>query len=82
MATSKHRARKPRAAKPEPTLDEMANFPAAIDDKTMMKMEAAAGSRSNAQARRLALVALARSAAQLAEMSMSDPDLYGKMRSG
>lgn len=64
----------------EKALDDMANFGAQFDDGEMERLEAHAGGQGIGQARRMTLVALARDADMLSNLSLSAPDAFGAMR--
>lgn len=79
MATKKHSNTR-KGSRDERLEEEVANFPAAINDATMYRLEEAAQSPGYGQARRLALAALTRSADQLSDFSVKEPKAYGEQR--
>lgn len=61
-------------------MEEFANFKAAIDDETVETMEKAAQGKNIGIARRLSLVALARDAETLTNLSLDDPHAFEEMK--
>ena len=60
--------------------EESLGFGAAFDDATAHRMEEGASSKYTGQSRRFVLVAMSRSAEELAQVSIDEPEGYGEMR--
>ena len=60
-------------------MDAIANFGPAIDDEAMERMEKMASSQAVGQGRRCALIAMARDADTLSNLSIESPDAFAEM---
>ena len=55
-------------------------FGPAIDDETMRRMEEGASSKGTGISRRIVLLVVCRSAEQLGQISLDEPECYSQMR--